>query len=381
MGVLMKRYFVMIMIYSLFFVCLASADDWPQFRRDPAHSARSLETLNPPLSVKWTFMAEDKIISSPSVANDILYFGSRDNTLYALDTLNGDLLWKFRAEDWIDSSPAIKDSLIYFTSRDGHIYCLNSEIGELRWKYKLGGADSSSPIVDQGAVYAGSGFPNKFISALNVQTGSKIWQRETGQMIYSSPAIAEDSVLIGSNDGYLYSFNKFDGVLNWKFKTRGGIYFSSPAISDNYVFLAAGDFDWTVYAINIDTGELIWEQTFEDQEQTPAYVSSVAVGDDEIFYVSGYHQQFLYCRSVTDGNLKWKARLSPSTRFGFSSSPVLTKDIVYVSTAKGMLKAFDIETGDFVWEYDLEAEVLSSVTVSDGQLYIATLAGKLFALE
>lgn len=377
---MIKKIIITIALLVVFSVG-SQASDWANFRKDSLHSARSTELLQPPLSVKWTFNTGDKIISSASVVNGKVYFGSRDNNLYALDARSGNLLWKFTTEGWVDSSPAVVNDMVYFSSRDGNLYCLNAQTGQLLWKFTTGGTDCSSPVVSEDTVFCASGAPNKFIYALDAQTGTEIWRTDTDQMVYSSPALKGDRLYIGSNDGHIYCINKDTGQLSWKYHTRGGIYFSSPAIDDSRLYLAAGNFDWSVYALQPDSGQLLWQHIVEDRQPTPTYVSSPAIGEDAVFIVSGYANQYLYCLNSSNGTLKWKAELGPSIRFGFDSSPCVTEDIVYVVSAEGKLCAFEITTGRLVWSYDLVAKVLSSVTVANGVLYISTLDGNLIALE
>jgi len=357
------------------------AADWPQFRRDNSNSAKTAETLQPPLTVKWRFKVEDKIVSSPTVQNDVVYFGSRDRGLYALKAETGEQLWKFTALNWVDSSPAVTEDAVYFTSRDGNLYCLNPATGQQRWTYQTGGTDSSSPAVAGGLVFAGSGFPNKFFYSVEAATGKERWRTATEQMVYSSPVVTDEFVIFGCNDNHIYALKRSTGELVWTFQARGGIYYASPSAQGGRLFVASGDFDWSVYCLDITTGKLLWEHKVTGQQATPTYVSSIAVGSEKVFVVSGYNQQFLYALSMTEGKELWKAALGPSTRYGFSSSPVATEHTVYVVSARGKLKAYEITTGNLTWEYDLKADVLSSPAISNGRLFVGTLGGELYAFE
>jgi len=377
----MKKFCFSLILLFLININFATAADWPQFMGDHLHTAQSTETLEPPLSVKWTYSGAGKFISSASVKGGKVFIGSRDHSLYVLDESDGTVVWKFTAGNWIDSTPFVSDTAVYFSSRDGHLYCLNSEDGTVIWKYKTGGTDSSSPIVDGGLIFVGSGFPNKKIIALDALTGREVWNREVDQMVYSSPVVSGDNVYIGANDGQIYSLKKDNGEVNWSYKTNGGMYYASPSILGGKLFLAPGDFDWVVYGINIDNGQLSWSYAPDEAQETPTYVSGMAVGDNEVYVVSGYGQQYLYCLNAGNGSLKWKAHLGPATRFGFSSTPIVTAGTVYVATSSGQLKSFEVGTGVQTWEYDLGAKVLSSASLANGTLYIATLDGTLYALH
>ncbi|MBU1087072.1 MAG: PQQ-binding-like beta-propeller repeat protein [Candidatus Omnitrophica bacterium] len=377
----MKRISCALILIVILCAVPAFAADWPMFRKDALHQANADELLQPPLREKWHFTTEGKIISSPSVYKNAVLIGSRDNYLYCINTDNGGLNWKFKTKGWVDSSAAASDDKIYVSSRDGNLYCLNFEDGKLLWKYTTGGTDFSSPLVADNKVFCASGFPNKFIYALDAETGKEIWKVETNQMVYSSAALYQDEIYIGSNDGHVYCLNKDTGAVVWKYQTKGGIYMASPTIDVNKLFFSAGDFDWSVYALNLDKGTEAWKYEIEDNQPTPNYVSTVAVSDKGIFIIAGYEQQYIYCLNGLNGKLQWKQALGPAARYGFSSSACVTEDIVYIASAKGILIGLEISTGVLKWQYGLSSGVLSSPTVADGKLFIATIDGKLYAFE
>lgn len=72
--------------------------------------------------VKWKFKTEGLAISFPAIADGIVYFGSADGHLYAVDISTGLERWKFDTEGGgIVSSPAIADGVVYFGSKSGSV--------------------------------------------------------------------------------------------------------------------------------------------------------------------------------------------------------------------------------------------------------------------
>jgi len=53
-----------------------------------------------------------------------VYIGSYDHNLYAVDILTGQRKWSFTTGNWVLSSPAIAGGVVYFGSSDGHLYAL-----------------------------------------------------------------------------------------------------------------------------------------------------------------------------------------------------------------------------------------------------------------
>jgi len=86
------------------------------------HGLEALQTGK----VLWTFETGKANRSSPAIAagSGLVYFGSRDGKLYALDVKTGDKAWEFATGGPVDSSPWPADGVIYVGSDDGHLYAL-----------------------------------------------------------------------------------------------------------------------------------------------------------------------------------------------------------------------------------------------------------------
>ena len=120
----------------------------------------------------------------------------------------------------------------------------NVSNGKLVWNYTTGGDVWSSPAVANGTVYVGSYDNNTY--ALNATTGTKLWNYTTGDNVESSPAVINGTVYVGSNDGNVYALSAATGAKVWSF-TTGDYVFSSPAVVNGTVYV--GSNDGNVYAI------------------------------------------------------------------------------------------------------------------------------------
>ena len=60
--------------------------------------------------------------SSPAVANGVVYVGSEDNNVYALNASTGALLWKYATGSVVTSSPAVANGVVYVGSDDNNLY-------------------------------------------------------------------------------------------------------------------------------------------------------------------------------------------------------------------------------------------------------------------
>jgi len=205
----------------------------------------------------WNYATRGYIVSSPAVANGVVYVGSSDCDVYALYANNGTKLWNYTTGNSVLSSPACANGFVYVGSADGNVYALNATTGSKLWSYATGTmvlSSPSSPAVVNGVVYVGSFYGNVY--ALNADTGTKLWNYTTGSSVYGSPAVANGVVYVGnegeydatnnSYNGSVYALNAANGIELWDYAT-GGYVFSSPAVSNGVVYV--GSFDNNIYAI------------------------------------------------------------------------------------------------------------------------------------
>ena len=145
---------VIVLLLFVYLPTLSSAADWPMQGHDAAHSGVAGESVEPPLEVLWKYKTGAGY-SSPAVSGGMVYVGSNDGYVYALDASSGSLKWKYKTGDSVASSPAVSGGVVYVGSHDGYVYALDASSGNLKWKYKTGGG-GSSPAVSGGVVYVGS---------------------------------------------------------------------------------------------------------------------------------------------------------------------------------------------------------------------------------
>jgi outer membrane protein assembly factor BamB len=87
--------------------------NWAQF-----HYCGRREGANPYENV----LSAASVSSSPAVANGVIYIGSGDGNVYALNARTGAKLWSYPTGNFVDSSPAVANGVIYVGSTDGNVY-------------------------------------------------------------------------------------------------------------------------------------------------------------------------------------------------------------------------------------------------------------------
>jgi outer membrane protein assembly factor BamB len=228
----------------------------------------------------WRFEA-GVIESSPLLVDRVLYFGSWDHKLYALDVATQQVLWAFETGDEIKDAPAYANGTVFIGSYDGKVYAVDAKTGEERWAAEaqggLGGTGNfySTPSVAYGRVFIGN--TDGKVYAFGARSGDLLWARSTDGFVYSSPAVWKQTVFIGSYDEQFYALDAATGDVRWSFDAGGRIS-GSPTVIDGVVYFST--LEQTTYALDARTGEKLW--TFPDGKYSPL------VADEERAYLVGY---------------------------------------------------------------------------------------------
>ena len=201
------------------------------------------------------------------------------------------------------------------------------------------------------------------IIALDLTTGERVWSTQTlagdaynvacevpmarqwgcpvengpdfdfgASVIKSFTSNKEEIYLAGQKSGWAFGMKPSNGEIIWKNRigmggVLGGIH-TGMATDDKRLYVANSDraslrkYDWDpkpgVYALNIDTGEIIWTFPLDDD-----------------------------CKKrneVTDGN--------GNCFKGFSAPPSVGSDVVFAGALDGRLYGIGKETGKYLWEFD-----------------------------
>jgi hypothetical protein len=172
----------------------------------------------------------------------MVYFGSHDSNVYALNVSNGEKVWAFKTGLFVDNSPAIFDSKIYIGSSDGQFYCLDASTGSLIWIQTTGDRINGAAATANGKIYFGSQDNKTY--CLDAKTGAIIWTYKTDGKISSAAAVADGKVYLGSLDHKIYCLDANNGSLIWNYDTGANVGMS-PAIANGVVYVGS----WkTLYA-------------------------------------------------------------------------------------------------------------------------------------
>ena len=327
---------------------------WQNIGGDLVHSGFA-DTPPIPLELRWKYKIGGPEISAPVVNEGILFIGSDDNNIYAINVKTGKMKWSFPTQGKV-YTPTSKNSMIFAASFDNYIYALDVE-GDLEWKYNTASSIFSPPVAYENVLYGGF---DKYAYAIYINNGSLKWKYETEGFIESTPAIAQGIVYFGSNDNYVYAIDSESQGLVWKKRTNRAIS-SSPAVMNGKVYIGSDDNNF--YAFDMRDGALKWSR------RTNGRISSSPAIIGKKVYI-GSEDSFLYAFSIDNGDMIWKFQ----TNDQIDSSPIVTKDLVYVGSRDGTIYILDHD-GKLVDKYDGLESGIKSLALSDNMLFAVTQNG------
>lgn len=200
------------------------------------------------------------------------------------------------------------------------------------------------------------------------------WRYETDGPIWSSPAVVDDTVYIGSGDGGVYALAADSGERRWRFGTDNRVE-STPAVADGTVYV--GSYDMGVYAIDADSGEKRWSRTLGGLVRgSPTVVDGtvyVGVGCYNLACAGPFAEAdapetgWMYALDAASGETRWQQEVGTEV----VSTPAVVEGTVYVGASDGVLYAFDAGSGDVAWTYEALKMIWAAPAVAFDTVYVA----------
>jgi outer membrane protein assembly factor BamB len=261
---------------------------------------------------KWTFRAGSGIFGAAAVRGDALFFAADDGFLYKLNRNTGARFWRAsigggdnkrvlpsrEQPDWDarGAAPALYDNVIYIGSADGILHALDIGTGKPLWNFKTNGKIRAAALATENAVYVGS--LDHFLYALDCKTGVELWRFDTGSPVTTTPVLVGDKVIIGTRDhATLYALDVKNGKPIWEVYYWLSWVESSPVLVDGLLYIGSSD-SRRVRAIDPVNGRVIWAaQVWGWTWGTPLVV------DDVVYYATGGTSSYFITQTASLGAL------------------------------------------------------------------------------
>jgi outer membrane protein assembly factor BamB len=289
----------------------------------------------------WKYKTGDLIESSPAVANGKVYTGGDDGYVYCLDAYTSVLQWKTFVNGnlpftfgtvVLKSSPAVVESMggtvVYIGSLDGYLYAIDADNGDINWKTKALGPIESSPAYFNGAVYFTAEEPNiGALYKLDAASGEQLWKKEIlyeyqftgGNQMLGSPSVADGKVFAPASLRAYYAFDVASGEQVWQFTEPNAMEFiaSSPLYVDGQLFIIN---KFSITSLDADTGKEIWSSFTGDELYT-----SLSYADGKLYLMTS--QRHIFILDAANNGTKLASFEMPSASW---SSPSLANGRLYI---------------------------------------------------
>jgi outer membrane protein assembly factor BamB len=364
----------------------------------PEQPARRID-YGPRVEPLWSVHTDAPVFGSPTVEGGVVYIGSDDGNLYALDAGSGETRWRFETGARVRARPTMHGDRVLVPSDDGFLYSVERDNGTQAWKSRIGAtpAPRSDPSAEEfrydqfssAAAVSGDtifvGTLDGAVVALDVKDGARKWSIGAGGAVTSTPVVGDGKLVFGSFDGHVYAVDPKDGSEIWRLDT-GAPVVSSPAVSGGLAIVGSRSYD--LFGIELANGEVRWRFYYWF-----SWIESSATIDDDTAYVGSSDSGKVYAVRVRDGGERW----SFDTLGSAWATPAVTRDRVFIGSVgvrgyiidhKPGFFAIDRASGEPAWWFGVDhpqGEQLSGFTSSpatDGErVFVGGLDGNVYAFD
>ncbi len=408
--------------------------DWPMYGHNPSRTfSYPCATDIAPDTVKdlqlaWFFNTEDVVTATPAVIDGNAYVGDWSGRFYAIDTSTGLARWTFQAATEpnvyagnIVSSAAVTDVdgqqvAIFASGRT--LYALETATGTELWHYAVGTADpddfteiESSPVVANGKVFVGIDVHNRpdqragFV-AVDVRTGAEVWYFDLEQGnhhgcgdVWTSPSVDTERGLVfagggncpASPEGWgdyvesLFALDMETGQLRWDYQPHGPNnddldFTGAPNLfrANGRDLVGLGNKDGTYYAVDRDSGDLVWKAKATDpglDEHGSNFSTGGFIGPSA--YSNGIvaggtavgPPPFVHGINASNGDILWQ----DSSVQAVYGAAAIANGVLFQGNNDFTFRAYDLASGAELWQHALQGVGAGGSAIVGNDVY--TVAG------
>lgn len=286
-------------------------------------------------------------------------------------------LWKSKVtKQELTAGVEAGEGIVVIGNRKGDLFALDQATGSQKWSAKLSGAILSPSLIQSGRVITIANDGTVF--AHDAVTGQQVWAYKLPNVQFSlrgQPApvrLDERTVVVASANAYVYALDVISGVPRFQRRVavsdgRSDIQRLIDVVGDPVVagqYLVTTSFQGQVTTTDLTTQRVVWS---EDASST----NSAEVSGDKVFVSTADGKLKAY--NLATGELLWQNEELLNRQL---SNPVMLGQNLVVGDLDGVIHLIDPNTGKLIGRAKTSGEV-RSLRVIDNQLYVATRKGAL----
>ncbi len=265
----------------------------------------------------------------------------------------GTLLWHQPVGSATSSPPLVVDGVVYAGSTDHHLYALDAATGQRRWRYRTGKPVFGGPVSAGGLVYGGS--TDARVYALRPD-GALVWSTATKGWPWNL-FVAGDRVFASTSEGDAYALGTASGQVAWHAHVCNQA--NAITVADGVAYVSG--YDHRLYAVRVGTTGPLWSV------RTGDFINGAALAGAGVVYVASMDRK-VYALSTGTGAVVWRRDLGRAMYGG----PVLAGGRLFVGTSDGFAVAITAADGTVAWQVPVGKPVDAEVTVAGDTVYVAT---------
>jgi len=227
--------------------------------------------------------------SGVTIDGSTAFVADEDGNVYAVSVDKGALLWRAETIGEVLAPPAASDGNVYVvarntTSQETQLVALDERTGRSVWPQSysppVAGSAGSGPAAADDAVVVG--FADRLLRALPAKGGPARWTSLVQSLFSpaSAPAFQPGNVYAADVSGGLYRLSATSGARDWDYQFNELVIRSSPVVSGQTALLGLND--GRLVAVDIGSGELVWEST-----ASPGLIGPIALSHELVVAVKG----------------------------------------------------------------------------------------------
>jgi len=269
---------------------------------------------------RWT-ADTGSVYERPRLRDGVVYVGSDDGVVRAVDADAGETLWRHEVETDETGGPpdptveAVDGDAVYVAA--GRLLALDPATGDERWRFGDGDTSVSTAAVHDGVVYLRDGYDVRA-----VLEGEERWSTEVDFESFPHLRMDDGRVFVRAGTALL-RLDAGDGDKRW---TVDVDHLSAWTVHDDRVYAAGTD----LFACDAESGDEQWRESVADGLLDRVVVSDGDATGGEEFAVFVEQKDEAIHRVSPAGEVTWSQSVPGNVR------SVVVDDLVYVGTSDGV---------------------------------------------
>lgn len=269
---------------------------------------------------------------------------------------------------------------------------------EVLWEESVGNGSESyfsrlKPIAAYNNVYSASRAGD--VIAFDDKTGKTLWQIDLSDiskersfwdsrspaLLAGGPIAGSDKIFIGSENGKVYALDAQTGVLVWEASIKGEV-ISAPAVNSGVVVVNSAS--GVMKAFNAESGEEIWQVEQDVPALTLRGISSPVIASGGVLVGTAKGGIDVYL--LDKGQQGWSTEIGEATGstelervIDVDSLPVVFGDKIYAVSSRGNLAAIELKSGRILWKRQYSS--YRQIAIYRNTIFLTNLRGHVYAID